>query len=243
MPRHPRFRPHPAAFALVAAAITVAATIAGGRTADAVAAPVASMPGTRTVRADTLTDSALIARADAGRILGQPTAPIWIVLMSDFECPFCKQWHDGSLAALRRDYVDTGKARLAWLQLPLQQHRHARAAASAALCAGVQGRFWEYAEGVFAAQAALTRADDPEPLFTRLADEQRLDRDTFAHCRRSDAIQALIDNDLRQAAQAGARSTPTFIVGGFLLEGAAEYPTFRRAVDSALVLARAAGGR
>jgi protein-disulfide isomerase len=188
-------------------------------------------------------DSALIARADRGRLLGDPAAPIWVVMISDFQCPYCRQWHDSSLASLRREYVATGKVRLAYLNLPLRQHPHARPAAVAALCAGAQDRFWPFAEGVFAAQEELARLADPEPVFSRLAAAQRLDGAAFAECRRSSAVGALVDNDVRQAMQAGVRSTPTFLVGGFLLEGAAAWPTFRRAVDSALVLARQAGGR
>src|SRR5262245_47079828 len=44
--------------------------------------------GSGTTR-DSLTD-----RADHGRILGDSTAAVWIVMASDFQCPWCKQWHD-----------------------------------------------------------------------------------------------------------------------------------------------------
>src|SRR6185312_15555033 len=48
------------------------------------------------------TDSALARRADKARILGTPTAKVWVVEVSDFQCPFCKQWHDQSYEAIKR---------------------------------------------------------------------------------------------------------------------------------------------
>src|SRR5689334_6720169 len=41
--------------------------------------------------ADTI---ALRARADSNRILGSPQAKVWMLIVSDFQCPYCKMWHD-----------------------------------------------------------------------------------------------------------------------------------------------------
>ena len=75
--------------------------------------------------------TALRAAADSGRIQGPPGAKVWLIMVSDFQCPYCKQWHDSSMANLKRDYIDAGKIRLAYLHLPLSIHRHARAQAEA----------------------------------------------------------------------------------------------------------------
>ena len=36
--------------------------------------------------------------ADHGRILGDSTATVWLIMASDFQCPFCKDWHDKNFA-------------------------------------------------------------------------------------------------------------------------------------------------
>ncbi len=198
-------------------------------------------PGPTTSRtnasADTITDSALAEKVENSRYEGNPNAPIWIVMVSDFQCPYCKIWHDSTLADVRREYIATGRARLAYLNLPLQMHSHARVMATAALCAGAQDKFWPFADSLFAKQAIIAKLPDAEPTIKATSRELQLDSNNFARCRTSRVINSIIASDLRQADKAHIQSTPSFFVGQFLLEGAVPYKNFKRAVDSALVIA------
>jgi protein-disulfide isomerase len=187
---------------------------------------------------DSAASMALMQQADRSRLLG-PENGMWVVMISDYQCPYCKQWHDSSMARLKRDYIDTGKIRFAYLHLPLESiHPHARAEAQGSLCAGVQGKFWEYSDSLFANYDAVKRVPDVSPLLSRLARDLRLDVKAFESCRTSGVINALVTNDIAQATQAGVQSTPSFIVGDFLVQGALPYQDFRRAVDTALSVAR-----
>ncbi|HYW30435.1 MAG TPA: DsbA family protein [Gemmatimonas sp.] len=209
--------------------------------ASSTPASVASGPGVSAAGvsvADTLSDSALMVRADIGRLSGRDSAPIWVVVISDFQCPYCKMWHDTTYTSLVRDYVNTGKVRLAYLNLPLGQHPHARAEAGASLCAGVQGKFWPYADGLFHQQDAVARMGSVDGLLDSLGRAQSLEMTEFARCRKSNAIRNLIDSDIRQAEGSGARSTPTILVGNFIIQGVTPYKDFRKAVDTALFVAR-----
>src|SRR3990172_8497028 len=85
---------------------------------------------------------ALLAAADRGRILGAETAPIWLLVVSDFQCPWCKQWHDATFPAIRKQYVEAGRIRVAYLNFPIRSHANALPAAIAALAASAQGKFW-----------------------------------------------------------------------------------------------------
>ncbi len=191
---------------------------------------------------DTLTDSALVSRADLGRMLG-PDSAMWLVVISDFQCPYCKQWHDSSMAGVTRDFVDKGLVRLAFLNLPLPQHPHARAQAEAALCAGVQGKYWPYAEALFHDQARLAQQSDIKDYLDSLARASSVEMTEFARCRGTKAIRTLVDSDIQQANRAGVRSTPSFLIGQFLVEGAVPYGDFRKAIDTALFTARTTGSR
>ncbi len=188
--------------------------------------------------ADTLSDSALLAVADRSRLLGRDSGTMWLVMISDFQCPYCKQWHDSSMAAVKRDYISTGKVRMAYLNLPLSNHPHARAEAEASLCAGAQGKFWEFSEALFRDQKSVNASADVKPYLNELARSQSLDIPEFARCRKSKAIAALINSDQAQASRAGVSSTPSFLIGDFLVEGALPYADFRRAIDTALFTAR-----
>jgi protein-disulfide isomerase len=185
-------------------------------------------------------DSLLLAAADAGRLDGRETAPIWVVMISDFQCPYCKQWHDDAMVQVRRDYVNKGLVRLAYLHLPLQQHSHALTEAVAATCAGVQKKFWPFAERLFAAQDEVAKATTIEPLVTRIARDLALDSASMASCRVNPVIRQLIQSDIDQSTRAKVGSTPSFLVGDFLVQGAIPYADFRKAIDTALVVARSA---
>src|SRR5881628_2741765 len=82
--------------------------------------------------ADSARADSLLQRADRARIQGDSAAPVWIVELSDFQCPYCKQWHDETYPVIVRDYVAKGQVRLAYVNYPLQQHVHALRAAEAA---------------------------------------------------------------------------------------------------------------
>lgn len=186
---------------------------------------------------DTLSDSVLAEKLEAGRYEGNPKAPIWIVMVSDFQCEFCKMWHDSTLVDVRRDYVATGRARLAYLNLPLQMHQYARVLATAAMCAGAQAKFWPFADSLFAKQHTIAKSPDAEPAIQTTAHDVNLDSAAFAHCRSSHVVSSVMGSDIRQAEQAKIRATPSFFVGQFILEGAVPYNIFKRAIDSALVVA------
>jgi protein-disulfide isomerase len=224
-----------------AASTTAGSTTRGttGGTTPAAGSPLlqttaATRPGTS---GDTLADSITIQRADRGRLMGREDA-MWVVMISDFQCPYCKQWHDSSMANLKRDYIDAGKIRMAYLHLPLSIHRHARAQAEASMCAAVQQKFWEYADVLFREQRAFQPLDNASAKLDDIARELSLDVPTFTRCRKSDAIRMLVENDERQATQARVQSTPSFLIGEFLVQGALPYKDFRKAIDTARAVAK-----
>ena len=59
-------------------------------------------------------------------VLGDSTAPLTIVEFSDFECPYCRRFHEQVLPALKREYIDTGLVRFIHKDLLLPFHRQAR---------------------------------------------------------------------------------------------------------------------
>ena len=187
-----------------------------------------------------LTDSVSTA-ADRGRIRGSDRATIWLVEVSDFQCPFCKQWHDESFAAIDKEYVQTGKVRLAYLNFPLASiHKNARAASEAAMCASVQGKFWPLHESLFVSQPRWAGVENPVPTFDSLAVAAGVNRPAWQQCMTSHATAALIDADRDRSTSAGVQSTPTFFIGDRKLEGAYPVDSFRVAIEAAIAKARGA---
>jgi protein-disulfide isomerase len=198
-----------------------ATTTKGGATARTVAASATP--------ADTFSD-----KIDHARIAGNPSAKVWMVMASDFQCPYCKQFHDQSFAALKHDYVDNGKVRIAFLNFPLQIHPNALPAAKVAMCAGAQGQFWAMHDALFAAQPRWAPQVNPRPVFDSLATSIGIDSKTMDACVASQLPDAMIQADIDRAERAGVQSTPTIIIGNTLIAGARPTAQFRQALDDAL---------
>jgi protein-disulfide isomerase len=157
-----------------------------------------------------------------------------MIIASDFECPYCKMWHDQSYDALRKDYVDAGRVRMAYVNYPLSIHPQAKPAAEAAMCASAQHKFWEYHTALFQSQDSWTKPGDATPKFDSLATALALDVPRFQSCLRSHVMRAVVDADQDRMQRSGVGSTPTFFIGNEKVEGAQPLPVFREAVDSAL---------
>lgn len=180
-----------------------------------------------------------LVKADLARIQGAPSAKAWLVIVSDFQCPFCKQWHDSSGEAIRREYVTTGKVRVAYINYPLGQHQHAMPTAEAAMCAGLEDKFWPYHDALFATQKRWQDLNDATPLLDSLARAVGLNVATHKQCRDSHVMLPIIEADRDRANRAGAQSTPTFLVGGQVLKGAYPLPLMRQILDAAVSAAPA----
>lgn len=225
-------RPRPAARALRAAA-AVAALLAAPtpRVPEASAQESASREATE-VPAD---QAVILERADRARAKGDTAAPIRIVEISDFECPYCARFHRESARELDSLYVRSGKARWLWISFPNSTHARAWSAIEAAFCAGAAGRFWAMHDVLFERRDEWTRASDPNALFLGYARQIGVDGDGFADCLRNDQTSPLQLADYESALRSGITSTPFFVVGDSIaIRGAVSTERFRSAVDSVL---------
>ena len=140
--------------------------------------------------------------------LGAGNAPVTVVEFTDYDCPFCKRFHESTYKSLSRDYIDTGKVRWVILDLPLPMHPNAGKAAQVAHCAGEQNKFWEMRQVLFD-QAPVP---GPEAL-SGFGKQLALDQETFNDCLADDRHLDQIDADSTAAAGIRITGTPSFIVG------------------------------
>lgn len=155
--------------------------------------------------------------ADRGRILGDSTAKVWVLMASDFQCPFCKEWHDTNFASLVKNYVDTKRIRLAFINMPLSMHPNAVPAAEAAMCASVQNKFWPMHEALFASQSTWEELPDPKPKLDSIAASVGVAMPAWRDCVSHHSTLALVQADHDRIRNAGVNSTPTFFVAGKMI--------------------------
>lgn len=220
--------------ALGTVSLFLACTAGSGRKQGAESTNVARPNSVSVVAAAAVNDSS-VTRADLARIQGKADAPLWVIEVSDFQCPFCKQWHEQTYRAFRDQFVKTGKVRLAYVNFPLGSHIYAWPSAESAMCAGAQGKFWEMHDALFSTQTRWEAMSSPSIVFDSLAQAIGLDVPRWRDCVSSGKMKPLIQADHDRAARAGANATPSFLIGDKILTGAQPIEVLRRAIDSALV--------
>jgi protein-disulfide isomerase len=123
-----------------------------------------------------------------------------VIVYADFECPYC---------AVEAQKLKGVRLRVAFRHFPVRtSHPRAWPAACAAEAAGLQGRFWEMHDLLFADQGRL---EDPH-LWAR-ARTLGLDLERFEKDRRSDEVMAHVRRDFEAGVRGGIVTTPTLIVG------------------------------
>lgn len=160
---------------------------------------------------------------------GPENAPITLVEVADFECPYCGRLEPILQAVLRRHPT---WVRHYFLNLPITNaHLHADAAARAALAAGKQGKFWEYHDLLYARQEQLSDEN-----FLRWAEELGLDAARFQADMASQELRDKVAADTDQALkQLGVKGTPRLFING---RPYADRPT-EEAIEDALAFAYA----
>src|SRR5579871_3296877 len=163
---------------------------------------------------------------------GPSTAPVTVIEFSDFQCPFCSRVED-TLSQVEKEYGP--KVRIVWKNNPLPFHPNAMPAAQAAMAAGEQGKFWEMHDLLFKNQQALDRAT-----FEKHAESLHLNMNKFKKALDDNKYAKPIGDDQALANTLGARGTPSFFINGKPLRGAQPFPSFKAAIDAAMVDADAA---
>jgi protein-disulfide isomerase len=167
------------------------------------------------------------------RSKGSGKAPVTVYEMSDFQCPYCRQFARETFPQLERDYIRTGKVRWVFINYPLTSvHQHASAAAQLGVCAAEQRSFWKVHDLLFKYQEAWAPLKEAGPFFVSLGDSAGLSKPALLSCLQSEESLSTVRADAEGAARSGATSTPTFYIEGGLLEGAQPVEVFRQVLDS-----------
>lgn len=164
---------------------------------------------------------------DDDPILGPEKAQITLIEFSDYECPYCRRWHEEVFNRLVEEYSD--QIRFVYRDFPLSSmHPEATPAAEAANCANEQGAFWQFHALLFSS------SDLSSETYLQYATELNLDVQKFTACVESGKYSAEVEADYQYAAELGVRSTPTFFINGLPVVGAQPYDVFKDIIDREL---------
>ena len=184
---------------------------------------------------------------EGDHVLGNPNAPVVIVEYSDFDCPFCKSFHE-SMNTVMDTYGSSGKVAWVYRHFPIaSRHPSARHIASASECVAELGgneAFWNFSDSVFGEREINAMTDTSR--LVEFATTAGVDETAFNECVESERNMPLVDADLAEGMSAGVTGTPysfIMIAGQQLPVNGAQSAEFLTAnIDSLLGQLEAAEG-
>jgi len=197
---------------------------------------VFSSPSSETVNLDMGRTHGTISTAMGSPILGNPSAPITIVEFGDYQCHQCYNWFHNTKPAIVKEYIETGKANIVFVDLAFLG-RDSPIAAQASYCAEDQEMYWEYHDLLYTSQES--QIDNGWANSQRLkafAFSLGLDMELFESCLDSGKYSKRIQFNIQQAKEHGVIGTPGFFIVSSddqqQLSGAQPFSVFKQVMDS-----------
>lgn len=181
----------------------------------ATAPPVAPVVGAEDTQ-PTGPKNAVVSLDDDPVLGNKSKAKVAIVEFSDYECPFCKQFHQTTLKDLTKEFVDSGKAVYAFRDYPLPFHEPAASkAANLAQCvraAKGDQAFFAFNDAYFANTQANGKAL-PEGKQDEILKTLGVNAASVTQCATSEKYKDEIAKDMNDGSTIGVNGTPSFVVG------------------------------
>jgi protein-disulfide isomerase len=167
---------------------------------------------------------------------GNRTAPVTLVLFSDFQCPYCSKV-EATITQLKEKYGPE-KLRVVWKSNPLPFHPNARPASLAAETVFRQvgsKAFWKFHDLAFQNYQALS----PEK-YELWAVQAGADKAKWKASFDKGEFAKKIDDDMAVGKAVGVQGTPASFINGNFLSGAQPIEAFSKVIDEELGKAKAA---
>ena len=164
------------------------------------------------------------------RVLGNSDAPITIVEYASLTCPHCAHFTNEVLPEIKKEWIDTGKAKLVLRDFPLDEP--ALRAAMIARCAPPD-RFYAFADTFFGSQDKWAGARDYREALARLAKLGGMGKDEFDACLKNTTLEnGIVEQRLIASKELDVNSTPTFFVNGGKFTGAPTVEEFNKVLSN-----------
>ena len=209
------------------AAIVIIAIVAASASID-------SSP--ETVNLDMSRSYGTVLTSMGSPIAGNLDAPITIIEFGDYQCHQCKNWFHNTKPAIFENYIDTGKAKLIFVDLAFLG-RDSPIAAQASYCAEDQGAYWEYHDLLYTSQQEIDDGWANKERLRAFAFNLGLDMELFNSCLDSGKYQKRVQTNIAESQKQGATGTPTFVIVApngqqQKIVGAQPYSVFQSIFDS-----------
>ena len=149
----------------------------------------------------------------ADRVLGRADAPVTVIEYASFTCSHCAAWTNDVLPAFKTRYIDTGKVKLVFRDMPTQPAQVAATAAAIARCAAPE-KFFDVAHHFMAGQAAAFASGNARDWYMGAIAVSGRTQPQIEACLADPATGQALEHSIEAAVAAGVEGTPTFFVNG-----------------------------
>ena len=170
-------------------------------------------------------------KTDGQPSFGPATAPLNLVVFSDFQCPFCKEEAQVIRENVAKTFPD--KVRVYFKDFPLDSiHPWARAAAIAGRCVYRQNpaAFWDYFDWAYQNQEQIT-LDNIAGKLQQFAMDKNLDGVQLGRCVDTKASEAEVDSNVADGRVLQVSATPTIFLNGRKLEGGLQWQVLEQLIN------------
>ncbi|GAB2563951.1 thioredoxin domain-containing protein [Leucobacter ruminantium] len=172
------------------------------------------------------------ASAEDPLVIGEQSAPVELVIYSDYQCPFCSHWNSKTLPKLQR-YIDDGDLRVVWRDTGLSGEASERGA-RAVYAAALQDEFLAYHDALMANPKGASDDELSEESLIALADELGLNVERFKIDFASPEVERAVEANEQEARSGGVTRAPSFEFNGDLISGYQPTDAFIENIDAAL---------
>ena len=167
------------------------------------------------------------------RIMGNAEAPVTIIEYASLTCPHCADFHAGTLPQIKKEWIETGRAKLVYRDFPTSPVALAVYAAMVARCAP-EDRYFKFLEVLYKQQRNWTGSPDPMKALAQLARLGGMSQADFDACTQNEALfDGIRERALDGQIEFDIESTPSFVVNGRVIKGGMDYADFKDILEDA----------
>ncbi|UVI28928.1 DsbA family protein [Paenibacillus spongiae] len=169
---------------------------------------------------------------------GSQDAKVTIVEFGDYMCPSCKLWGEQIYPKLQKDYIETGKAKFAYINVLFHNESGVGALASESVLAQNPDAFWPFHKALFDAQPSVNH-DEPWLTKEKVLEvagkvQPAIDTDKMKADMEADAAKTQVDLDEKLVKDFKISSTPTIMINNVKLDNPFDYDAIVKLIEEQL---------
>jgi len=167
-------------------------------------------------------------------VIGDKNAPVTIIEYASLSCSHCADFHNKTLGDLKKEYVDTGKARIVFRNFPFNYP--ALLGSMVLRCIPEDVRY-DYMNALFQLQPKWVVRDNAKSTqeLYKIMQSGGMTKEEFETCTNNTEVENIILQAVIAAQnEFNIQSTPSFLINGNLVEGNKSIKEFRQIINKIL---------